>query len=575
MPKTLYYGDNLDVLRNAVGTETVDLIYLDPPFNSAANYNVIFKEHKTGAPQAQITAFEDTWQWGEESVQALFELESRNGELAELLYFLVKFLGKNSLSAYLAMMAVRVVELHRVLKPSGSLYLHCDPTASHYLKLILDATFGAKCFKNEIIWKRADAHNDAKFQFPRICDRLLLYAKTNKATFNPQYSSFPEQTLADWYLYLELPDGTIRRMTKEERQTQQIPVGARRFTPGDLRSPSPRPNLTYTYKGYKPHPNGWAISFEKMQELDSRGLLLFPSNPEGRIMLKRYLDERPGPIVGDLWSDISQLRGNDVERLGYPTQKPLALLERVILAGSSPGDIVLDPFCGCGTAVAAAEKLGREWIGIDVTHLAVSLIQARLRRDHGLESGKDYTLEGTPEDLASARYLFESTPQGPYQFQFWALGLIGAQPYGAGYAGGKGKKGADTGIDGKLFFRTPNGEKLESVIVSVKGGKNLNPGMVRDLKGTVEREKAALGIFITLEEPTSKMLSEAATSEPYRYGRETLPKIQLLTVRELLAGVRPRVPQGAANVSLEQKVVQTSEKVAARRNQGPLFAEQG
>jgi site-specific DNA-methyltransferase (adenine-specific) len=574
MPKTLHYGDNLGVLRNEIGTETVDLIYLDPPFNSASNYNVIFKEHKTGAPQAQITAFEDTWQWGEESAIALSELIGRHGGLAELIDFLVRMLGKNSLSAYLVMMAIRLVELHRVLKPTGSLYLHCDTVASHYLKIILDTLFGAESFKNEVVWKRADAHNDAKRQFPRICDRLLLYAKTERAVFHPQHGAFPQQTLEDWYIYLELPDGTVRRMTKEERQTQIIPVGARRFNADNLRSPSPRPNLTYDYKGYKSHPNGWALSLEKMQELDAKGLLLFPSSPSGRIMLKRYLDERPGPIIGDLWSDISQLRGNDIERLGYPTQKPLALLERIILSSSHPGDVVLDPFCGCGTAVAAAEKLGRQWIGIDITHLAVSLIQARLMRDHGLVSSKDYALEGTPEDLASARFLFESTPEGPYQFQFWALGLIGAQPYGAGYAGAKGKKGADTGIDGKIFFRTPNGERLESVIVSVKGGRNLNPGMIRDLKGTVEREKAALGIFLSLEEPTSKMLSEAATSDPYRYGNHLFPKIQILTVQQLLDGVRPKMPTGAANVSFEQKTVQTSELVAKRKQQAPLFADQ-
>jgi site-specific DNA-methyltransferase (adenine-specific) len=574
MAKTLYYGDNLDVLRNEIGTETVDLIYLDPPFNSAANYNVFFKEHKTGASQAQIRAFEDTWQWGEESATALFELAERNGELAELVDFLVRMLGKNSLSAYLAMMAVRLVELHRVLKPTGSIYLHCDTVASHYLKIILDILFGADNFKNEVIWKRADAHNDAKHQFPRICDRLLLYAKSARAVFHPQHGAFAQQTLEDWYLYLELPDGTVRRMTKEERQTQIVPKGTRRFNADNLRSPSPRPNLTYDYKGYKPHPNGWALSFEKMQELDVKGLLLFPSSPSGRIMLKRYLDERPGPMIGDLWSDISQLRGNDIERLGYPTQKPLALLERIILSSSNPGDTVLDPFCGCGTAVAAAEELGRQWIGIDVTHLAVSLIQARLLRDHNLVSSKDYALEGTPKDLASARFLFDSTPEGPYQFQFWALGLIGAQPYGAGYAGGKGKKGADTGIDGKMFFRTPNGERLESAIVSVKGGRNLNPGMIRDLKGTVEREKAALGIFITLEEPTSKMLSEAATSDPYRYGDQLFPKIQILTVQQLLDEVRPKMPVGAANVSFEQKAVETSERVAKRKQQSPLFADQ-
>lgn len=302
--------------------------------------------------------------------------------------------------------------------------------------------------------------------------------------------------------------------------------------------------------------------------------LIVQTKPGGVPQLKRYLDEQEGTPIGDVWTDIFPVQAQARERLGYPTQKPLTLLERIVCASSKPGDVVLDPFCGCGTAVAAAEKLGRKWVGIDVTHLAISLIQARLRRDHSLESVKDYVLEGTPEDVGAARYLFNTPPDGPYQFQFWALGLIGAQPYGAGYSGGKGKKGADTGIDGKLFFRTPNGERLESVIVSVKGGKNLNPGMIRDLKGTVEREKAALGVFITLEEPTSKMLSEAATTEPYRYGPEMFPKIQILTVAELLEDQRPRVPFGAANVSYEQKPVQTSERAAKKKQQTPLFIEQ-
>ncbi len=365
--------------------------------------------------------------------------------------------------------------------------------------------------------------------------------------------------------------------SSEQLKRYKKDATGRLFTNQDLTASRPDSNSgKFVWRGTMPSPGrGWGYTLEHLESWWEAGRISVKRDGTPRLDgLKVYLDEMKGKPLQSVWADIPRIPNTSIERLGYPTQKPLALLERIILASSNPGDVVLDPFCGCGTAVAAAEKLGREWVGIDITHLAVGLIQARLKRDYGLASGKDYALEGTPEDLAAARFLFESTADGPYQFQFWALGLIGAQPYGAGYAGGKGKKGADTGIDGKLFFRTPNGERLETVIVSVKGGKRLGPDMIRDLKGTVEREKAAIGIFITLEEPTSKMLSEAAVSERYRYGQETFPKIQILTIADLLAGKRPKMPVGAANVSYEQKVVETTERAAKRKLQPPLFVEQ-
>jgi site-specific DNA-methyltransferase (adenine-specific) len=499
MAKTLYYGDNLKVLRESIRDESVDLIYLDPPFNSNADYNVIFRDHQTGAPQAQVNAFKDTWQWGEETAVAFHELEKSHGDLAELMDLLVRALGKNKLSAYLIMMAARIVELHRVLKPTGSFYLHCDPTASHYLKVLLDNVFQPKNFRNEIVWAYRGGGRPKK-DFGKKHDIILRYTKTADYCFNADSIRIPYQA--------EGKGRTDDAMWGKHKGSDKV---------------------------YKPH-------------------LL-------------------GKVPEDWWP-MDALNANSPERLGYPTQKPLALLERIINASSSPGDIVLDPFCGCGTAVSAAEKLEREWLGIDITHLAVSLIQARLTRDHGLISGQDYLLEGTPEDLASARFLFESEPEGPYQFQFWVLGLIGAQAYGAGSEKGKGKKGGDTGIDGRLFFRTPNGERLEKAIVSVKGGKHLNPGMIRDLKGTVQREKAKFGIFVTLESPTRGMVEEAAQSEMYYYGNELMPSIQLLTVEQLLGGQRPRIPIGSLNVSYEQKPVATLEAVAKRRGATPLFPDQ-
>lgn len=531
----LYYGDNLEVLRSHIPSESVDLIYLDPPFNSNATYNVLFKSPKTGDDSSsQIQAFDDTWHWGEDDAQAVDEImRSNHTDLANLIQALRRFLGENDMMAYLVMMAIRLIELHRVLKHTGSLYLHCDPTASHYLKLILDAIFGHENFRNDITWKRADAHNDAKNKYPSISDSILFYTKTSRFLFNVQHSAYPDKTLKDWYLWLELSDGTTRRMTKPERESQQIPAGARRFNTDNLRSPNPRPNLMYVWKGY-PHPQkGWACSQERMAELDAKGLLLYPKSPNGRIMFKRYLDEQKGVVTGDCWVDISQLRANDAEKLGYPTQKPVALLERIIQASSNEGDVVLDPFCGCGTAVHAAQKLNRNWIGIDITHLAISLIEKRMK-----DAFPDAHFEviGSPKDLESAQDL---SIRDKYQFQWWAVSLVGAHPYQDK------KKGSDSGIDGLIYFIDDEDGEYKKIIVSVKGGENVGVSMVRDLAGTMEREKAAMGFFVTLAEPTAPMVKEASSKDPYisPLTKELFPRIQILTIKGLMNGTeKPRYP---------------------------------
>lgn len=554
MARTLYYGDNLDVLPDLLA-ESVDLIYLDPPFNSNADYNVIFREQSgdRSASAAQIHAFEDTWQWGEEAARALAGLVPVHGDLAEYVDFMVRRLGHNSLSAYLVMMAPRLVELHRVLKPTGSLYLHCDSTASHYLKVMLDQLLGPQNFRNEIVWQRTNVHSDSK-TWSRVSDTILFYTKSADFTWCPQYLPHSDGYLSTKDRYEE-PDG-------------------RRYRLDNMTSPAPRPNMMYEWQGHASPPNGWRYSLETMQRLHDEGRVWYPDSKDKRPQLKRYLDETPGRLMGNVWTDIAPLNSQARERLGYPTQKPLALLERIVAASSKPGDIVLDPFCGCGTAIAAAEKLDRSWIGIDITHLAVSLIEARLRRDFGLESGKDYALEGTPKDLASARFLFEHERDGPYQFQFWVVGLFGAQPYGAGVSG-KGKKGGDSGIDGMLYFLTPGGERVEKVVVSVKGGKSLNPGMIRDLESVVRREKAAMGVFVSLETPTQGMYQEAAKHGFYWYGKDCYPVIQLLTVEELLDGKRPQMPSGAANVSLEGKQAKSVKSEGKRRNMPGLFDAAG
>lgn len=506
--KKLFYGDNLQVLRDSVGDETIDLIYLDPPFNSKADYNVLFSTPKGERSEAQITAFEDTWEWGTESERYLEQLKFTNGELAELLDLLVRTLGKNSLSAYLVMMAVRLVELHRILKPTGSLYLHCDPTASHYLKLILDLIFGISNFRNEIIWQRTNIHSDSK-TWSKVNDTIYFYTKSQDFTWNPIYTGHSEKYISTKYRYSD-PDGRIYRLD-------------------NMTSPSPRPNMMYEWKGFPFPPNGWRYSKETMERLDSENRIWYPTSKDRRPQLKRYLDEMKGTLLGNVWTDIPPINSQAKERLGYPTQKPLALLERMIEASSNPGDVVLDPFCGCGTAVHAAERLGRSWLGIDITHLAIALIEKRLRDAF---PGIEFAVEGTPQDLAGARDLAD---RDKYQFQYWACSLVNAQPY-------KGKKkGADGGIDGQIFFSdlddvNQKNPVIKKIIVSVKGGQNISLTMLKDLIATVAGNKAAMGLFVTLVPPTKPMLKEAASAGFYRAGNgRDYPKIQILTIEGLLS----------------------------------------
>lgn len=503
---SLYFGDNLNILREHLPSESVDLIYLDPPFNSKRDYNLLFKSPKGHDSDAQITAFEDSWHWGEQAEREFKDLlRQPNTMVAEMMQALRKFLGEND------MMANRLLELHRVLKPTGSLYLHCDPTASHYLKVVLDGVFGKENFRNEITWKRQSAHNDATTKFAAVTDIILFYHKTKNSRFKVVRVPLDAEYVEKQYRHHD-GEGRLYRLD-------------------NLRSPNPRPNLTYDYKGYQPHPNGWAVSKKRMEELDAQGRLHFPKNPDGRIALKRYLDENEGAAVSNLWDDILPLHGSASEILGYPTQKPLALLERIIQASSNEGDVVLDPFCGCGTAVHAAEKLKRKWIGIDITHLAIHLIERRMKSafpDH------TFAVHGTPKDIGGARDL---AARDKYEFQNWACSLVDAQPYRGG------KKGADSGIDGQLYFDDDK-KTSKRIIVSVKGGENVNVAMIRDLKGVMEREKVEITFFITLTEPTKPMVTEAASAGFYSspMGRD-YPKLQILTIEGLLNGKdQPRYP---------------------------------
>jgi site-specific DNA-methyltransferase (adenine-specific) len=504
---SLYYGDNLDVLRRYLPDQSVDLIYLDPPFNSRQDYNVLFAEKDGSRSASQITAFKDSWEWNIEAERAYIEVVERGGRVADAMRAFRTLLGGSDMLAYLAMMAPRLIELRRVLKESGSIYLHCDPTASHYLKLLMDSVFGAQQFRSDIIWKRTSSHGNVSIGLGSVADNILFYNKGGKPIWNQPYMSYSDSYLKSHF--------------------SQVDENGRRFTTSDLRNPSVRPNLHYEYKGFKPHANGWAVSRERMEQYDREDRLVFPNKPDGRIRLKRYLDDQRGEKATTLWEDIPPINSQAQERLGYPTQKPEALLERILKASSNEGDIVLDPFCGCGTTVQVAQKLNRRWVGIDVTHLAIGLIKTRLDDTFGPEVRKTYEVIGEPTDVAGAAQLAE---ENKYQFQYWALGLCGARPI-------EQKKGADRGIDGRLYFHDDNSGASKQVIFSVKGGHNIGVSEVRDLIGVLQREKADIGVYISFEEPTAPMRREAAEAGFYTSpDNSKYPRLQLLTIQDLLEG---------------------------------------
>jgi len=498
----LYYGDNLRVLREHVADASVDLVYLDPPFNSNATYNVLFKAPDGHQSQSQIEAFDDTWHWTESAEDAYWQvLRGPNSDAAKMLEAMRGFLGANDMMAYLAMMAIRLIELHRVLKPTGSLYLHCDPTASHYLKILLDAIFGAGNFRSEISWRRQSAHNDAaqgRSQFGNVRDIILFYTRSSKWQWNWQYTSYDESYIKDFYRHIE-------------------PGTGRRYRLGDITAPGgadpKKRNPHYEFLGVT---RFWRYSQERMAQLHAEG---------------RIIQTGPGRVPQNDWTDILPLHGSSEERLGYPTQKPVALLERIVATSSNPGDFVLDPFCGCGTTVHAAQKLGRNWIGIDVTPLAINLIKRRLSEAFG--AAAQFQVIGLPQDLDGAQALFQ---QDPHAFQLWAVSLIpDAQPWKGG------KKGSDTGIDGQVYLRTGKSEGHRAMI-SVKGGKNVGVAMVRDFGHVIDREKALMGFFLTLTPPTRDMETEAVKAGFVETDHGRFRKLQILTIEQLLTGTRPEMP---------------------------------
>jgi len=446
----LYYGDNLDILRRYIKDESVDLVYLDPPYNSKRTYNVLFEERNGAGAASQIKAFEDTWTWDKIAADTFQQIVENGGMVSQAMQSFRLLFGESDMLAYLSMMTPRLVELHRILKPKGSIFLHCDPTASHYLKIILDVIFGDKQFRNEIVWCYTRPGTKHQKQFSGVHDTIFWYSKGNEWLFN----------------------GDDVRIPYSEKTLER---------------------------------GKYSVATSKVTKGISKRIL-----PKG------------GKVPEDWWQ-IPMIQGNARERLGYPTQKPEALLERIIKASSNERDVVLDPFCGCGTTISVAQRLKRQWIGIDITQLAITLIKHRLQSSFG--KAVTYKVVGEPVSLPDAKTLAE---QDPYQFQWWALGLVGARPT-------EQKKGSDKGIDGRIYFHDEIGGKTKQVIISVKAG-HTNVSHVRDLRGVVEREKADIGVLITMEKTTQPMRTEAAGSGFYHSEgwNKNYPKIQLLTIAELL-----------------------------------------
>jgi DNA modification methylase len=449
------------------------------------------------------------------------------------------FLGDSDMLAYLSMMAPRLIELRRVLKPTGSLYLHCDPTASHYLKMLMDAVFGPTNFRNEIIWQRTLSKGLMSRRFPQNHDVILHHQKSEGVTWNIDA------------VFTAYNPSNLDKKTRS-KYAQHDPDG-RSYQLTSLINPNPdRPNLTYEFLGVT---KVWRWTRERMQTAYEAGLIVQPKRG-GVPRWKRYLDQQRGKPYGDVWTDIPPINSQAIERLGYPTQKPETLLERIILTSSNVGDTILDPFCGCGTAISVAERLKRRWIGIDITHIATGLIKSRLRDAYGDHIKETYKVVGEPMVLSEAKALAKDDP---YQFQWWALGLVGARHVGQ-------KKGADKGIDGRLFFHDRRGRKTHQIILSVKSG-HLKPDDVRSLLGVVNREQAVIGVLITLQPPTKPMKADAASAGFYQaveWNQQRFPRIQILTIAELLAGKEISYPK-ALNVTF--KVAPKGTYIAAENEQ--------
>ena len=541
----LHYGDNLTVMQARIPDEIADLIYLDPPFNSARNYNLLFKQVKGDASPAQIMAFEDTWTWSPRLYDE-FKADERNARLFTLINALYDILGGSEMMAYVLMMAPRLLELHKKLKPTGSLYLHCDPAASHYLKIILDVIFGPENFHSEIIWRRTNAHNKTTRQYGPIHDVIHYYSKTSNYTFHPGFRPYTRAYIGDRFLhqdergryqtnYLTGPETRNGESGREWRGYNPTRAGRHWAVPQSLRE-------------FLPGNGAGMSSHEQLEELYQQGFVLFPKKEGGQPMYKQYMGK--GVPYQDLWAYQPTTRGvlfdsdehidedvkwleNEPERRGYATQKPLGLLARMLETSSEPGDVVFDPFCGCGTAIVAAERMNRKWIGIDVTYLAISEVVYRLETEGRTDRALDYRLIGTPTDALGAAKLFEQTaPQSHKPFEQFCVSLVRGEY--------REQKGADRGIDGVIHLWDVQG-KLRKIVVQVKGGNALNLSNVRDFASVIKDNDAVMGLMISMRPPTKEMqlVCEQQGSADWPSQRK-YPKMQIRTVKDLLE--EPRNP---------------------------------
>lgn len=534
----LFYGDNLDVLRRHVKDESVDLIYLDPPFKSNADYNILFREKDGSKSASQLRAFGDTWEWNKEASSAYFYfVEHADTRASKALQSLRVIVGDSDMLAYLSMMAPRLAELRRTLRPQGSIYLHCDPTASHYLKLLMDAIFGPKHFRNEIIWKRTSGRKGVS-QYGRVHDVILFYSKSQDSVWNAPTTPQTAENIKGHDVMKDDQGNLFRSVCFSA-------AGA-------------GPSRRFGEKVIAPPPGRhWMFDQDGVDRLMAEERIIFSA--KGQPRLRTYLQSIPGVSIHDVWTDIEPINSAAQERLRYPTQKPESLLERIIQASSNPGDVVLDPFCGCGTAIAAAQRLGRLWLGIDVTQPAIVVIKERLRWLEQI----DYCVIGEPVSLPDAKTLAE---QDPYQFQWWALGLVGARP-----AEDQKKKGADKGIDGRLLFHDGQKETKE-IIFSVKAGK-LHASYVRDLRGVIEREHAQIGVLICFDPPTKQMIAEAASAGVYLspWGRKRYPRMQIITIEDLMNGASVDYPRGETGEDQTYRKGPQRESPTPKEKQHKLF----
>ena len=478
----LIRGDNLIEMRK-IPDNIVALIATDPPFNSKRDYFVPYRDEHGKEPDTLVKAFTDTWKWGDAAEAACDELiRDIGGAVGETIEGLQLFLKQTPMMAYLVMMGIRLVEMHRILKPTGSLYLHCDSAASHYLKLLLDAVFGHANYRNEIIWRKyAGRKNNAKHKFATQTDTILFYAKSKDAVFNPLFEPISDKEIEKKYRYTD-DDGRRYRLS-------------------------------------------WGRHYQMTGE-------------QRRI----YLDEQPGAAIGSLWAeDGLQLNTSTRERAGYPTQKPIALYKRIIQASSNEGDLVLDPFCGCGTTLLAAEALNRRWLGIDLTYLATGAVT--LQMEKFFPQLKDSILiTGTPETAATALQLAREDPGG---FEEWCVTHVLKFTSNA-------KKVSDGGIDGTYRFpigkvkgRTAYGK----MVAQVKGGQ-YSLGHIRDFRTAMTNAQAELGIFVVTRPPSDGMRTEASRAGMWQHPLwdMTCPRVQLYEIQDYFAGTMPQIPVGERRV---------------------------